>query len=150
MSRQGTDLRAVRWALFVAPALCVLHGGCASPTDPAPPPGGGQTLNLSFPEFEQTVEPVLVRQGCDAVGDCHGGGIRGTLALSPPGAKDLRFDFDQVVLQVSPSSPDSSPILTEPLALQAGGTPHGVKPFGSTSDPDYQAIRQWILDGVAP
>jgi hypothetical protein len=114
------------------------------------PPGGGTEARLSFEQFEQAVSPVLVRHGCDAVGDCHGGGIRGSLQLSPPGAKDARFDFDQVVLQVSASAPDSSLILTEPLALEAGGTPHGVKPFASTSDADYQAIRAWILNGVNP
>jgi hypothetical protein len=105
---------------------------------------------LSFEQFEQTVEPILIAHGCDAAGDCHGGGIRGTLELSPPGAKDARFDFDQVVLQVSATAPQSSLILTEPLALAAGGTPHGVKPFADTTDAGYQAILQWIRDGVQP
>ena len=34
--------------------------------------------------------------------------------------------------------------------FEAGGTPHGVKPFASTADSGYQAIRQWILDGELP
>ena len=105
---------------------------------------------LNYDEFARTVEPIIIRQGCDAGGDCHGGGIRGTFELSPAGAKDAQFDFAQASLQVSASSPTSSPILTEPLALQAGGTPHSFKPLASTADPDYQAILQWILDGVAP
>ena len=131
--------------------LSVLPGvvqGCSAPTAPPAPPGGGQTLQLSFTEFERTVEPVLALHGCDATGDCHGGGIRGSLQLSPPGAKDTRFDFDQVVLQVSVASPAASPILTEPLAIAAGGTAHSVKPFASTSDPDYQAILAWVMAGV--
>jgi hypothetical protein len=132
----------------MAVALLALLHGCGAPTAPAPP-GGGQTLVLSFEQFERDVEPVLVRQGCDATGDCHGGGIRGSFELSPPGAKDVRFDFDQSALQVSVSPRESSPILTEPLALEAGGTPHGFKPFASTADPDYQAILQWVLDGEA-
>jgi hypothetical protein len=130
-------------------ALSVLPGvvqGCSTPTSPEPP-SGGQTIVLDFDQFEQTVEPVLVRQGCDAGGDCHGGGIRGSLELSPAGAKDVRFDFDQIVLQVSATEPDRSPVLTEPLALAAGGTPHGFKPFASTADADYQAILTWILAG---
>ena len=141
-----------RAAAPLALVLSVLPGavqGCSSPTAPTPPPGGGQTLVLSFSQFEQSVEPVLVAHGCDAGGDCHGGGIRGSLELSPAGAKDVRFDFDQVTLQVSVASRESSPILTEPLAIAAGGTPHSVKPFASTSDPDYQAIRAWIMAGVA-
>ena len=139
------------WSLAIA--LGMLPGvvqGCSGPTEPPTPPGGGQTLNLSFTEFAQSVSPILIARGCDAVGDCHGGGIRGSFQLSPPGAKDARFDFDQVVLQVSAYQPASSPILTEPLDVAAGGTPHSVKVFASTSDPDYQVILQWILAGTQP
>jgi hypothetical protein len=137
----------------VAIAMLAVSGivhGCTSPTAPPSPPGGGQKLNLSFNVFQTTIDPILGRHGCDAGGDCHGGGIRGTLELSPESAKDVRFDFDQVALQVWPSAPDSSPILTRPLALDAGGTPHPFKPFAATSDSDYQAIRQWVLAGVQP
>ena len=69
--------------------------------------------------------------------------------LSPADAKDPRFDYDQVVLQVWAAHPDQSPILTEPLAMAAGGTPHAVKPFASTTDSGYVAIRGWIQAGVA-
>lgn len=134
-------------------ALCALPlvlGSCSAPTSPPAPPGGGQQLRLSYDQFEQSVEPVLVRHGCDAEGDCHGGGIRGSLQLSPPGAKDPRFDFDQVVLQVSAHAPDGSAILTEPLALAAGGTPHPFKPFPTTADSGYQSIREWVFAGVQP
>jgi Cu/Ag efflux pump CusA len=80
---------ALPLALLLSAAPAVVQG-CSSPTAPPAPPGGGHTLPLSHTGFEQNVEPVLVRQGCDATGDCHGGGIRGTLALSPPGAKDVQ------------------------------------------------------------
>ena len=122
----------------------VLHG-CTSPTAPPKPPGGGTTLTLSYADFQASIEPILVAHGCDATGDCHGGGIRGTLELSPPSAKDVQFDFDQVSLQVWAAYPDSSPILTRPLT---GGTAHPVKVFATTSDPDYQTIHQWIMAGV--
>lgn len=105
---------------------------------------------MSFDDFTAQVEPILTQHGCDAGGDCHGGGIRGTFELSPAGAKDPDFDFRQVSLQVSAYAPSASPILTEPLALAAGGTPHGVKPFPDTTHPDYQTILVWIEDGVAP
>jgi hypothetical protein len=130
-------------------ALPVVHHGCASPTEPIPP-GGGQSLNLDYTLFAQSVEPVLVQHGCDATGDCHGGGIRGTLQLSAPGAKDTLYDFNQVRLQVWAYAPESSPILTEPLSLLAGGTPHSFKPFSTTGDPGYEAFRAWIMDGVTP
>ena len=139
--------RAITLALLLVPPAALL--GCSSPTAPPAPPSGGQTLVLDYDEFVQTVEPVLMQNGCDAGGDCHGGGIRGTLELSPAGAKDTQFDFNQVSLQVSPTVRDSSRILTRPLAISAGGTPHsGDKPFTSVNDPGYQAIHLWITHGV--
>ena len=135
-------------------ALAILAGsqafalGCVSPSAPPPPPSGGAAFHGDASAFASVIEPVLQRHGCDAGGDCHGGGPRGALELSPSGAKNTRFDFDQVSLQVNPATPDSSRILTKPLALAAGGVPHGVKPFASTSDTDYVAIRNWILAGV--
>ena len=149
MSAHRRFRRTIAPLALALSGLPVLVQGCSSPTAPPSPPGGGQELVLDFDQFEQTVEPVIVAHGCDATGDCHGGGIRGSLELSPPGAKNTRFDFDQVVLQVSASSRTASPILTEPLAIEAGGTPHSVKPFASTSDADYQAILAWIMAGVA-
>jgi hypothetical protein len=147
--RGGLELR--RNAAGLAALLALASGlqGCSKPTAPPAPPGGGQQLNLSFDLFVATVEPVLVRHGCDAGGDCHGGGIRGTLQLSPQTAKDVNFDYNAVVLEVDPSPPESSLILTKPLALAAGGTPHQIKPFATTSDSDYQAILHWIQDGAS-
>ena len=90
--------------------------------------------------------PVLVEAGCHAA-ECHGGGIRGTLELSPLDFLDPDFDFAQVRLQVDASSPVASPILTKPLAAEAGGEPHSWEPFASTDDGRYQAILDWILAG---
>lgn len=136
-------------ALAALPLSAVLHG-CSSPTAPPTPPGGGQQIVLDYASFQSSVAPVLTSRGCDAGGDCHGAGIRGSLRLSPADAKDTQYDFDQVSLQVSSTTPEQSPILTEPLAIAAGGTPHGFKPFASIADSDYQAIRTWILEGIQP
>ena len=116
--------------------------GCAGPSAPEPP-GGGEDYLLDFTQFQTSVAPVLVDAGCHA-GACHGGGIRGTLELSPPDALDPAFDFEQVRLQVDPWSPENSPILTKPLA---NAEPHAWEPFASTDDPGYQAILAWILAG---
>jgi hypothetical protein len=134
-------------AILVGSPLVAL--GCVSPSAPPPPPSGGTAFTPSYAQFQDTVEPVLERHGCDAGGDCHGGGPRGAFALSPSGAKDVTFDFEQASLQVNPVTPDSSRILTKPLALAAGGVPHAVKPFASTADSDYVTIRNWILAGLA-
>ena len=139
-------IRGVAFALLLLPPASLL--GCTRPVSPTGPPSGGTTLVLDYDEFVLAVEPVLAGQGCDAGGDCHGGGIRGTFALSPVEAKSARFDFDQAVLQVSPADRDSSRLLTKPLALAAGGVPHAAKPFATVDDPGYQAIRLWIQHGV--
>jgi hypothetical protein len=137
--------RAIALGLLLTPPISLI--GCIHPTEPPAPPSGGHTLVLDYDEFAASVEPILTQKGCDAGGDCHGGGIRGTLELSPTTAKDTRFDFDQVVLQVNATTPDSSHILTKPLAIAAGGVPHAVKVFATVDDPGYQAIRTWILHG---
>jgi len=143
---QRAVIRGISIALMLVPPVCLL--GCTKPLAPVQAPSGGHTLVLDYDEFVLTVEPVLSQQGCDAGGDCHGGGIRGTFELSPDNAKDARFDFDQAVLQVSPTQRDSSRLLTKPLAIAAGGVPHAVKVFASVDDPGFQAIHLWIQHGV--
>ncbi len=120
--------------------------GCADPGPGPEPPGGGEEYELSYPQFQTNIAPVLVEAGCHAAA-CHGGGIRGTLELSPLEALDPAFDFAQVRLQVDPWLPEASPILTKPLAADAGGEAHGWEPFVSPDDPRYLAILDWILAG---
>jgi hypothetical protein len=127
--------------------LAVLGSGCAGPVEPPLPPSGGQDFRLDFQGFQESVAPLLTRHGCDAEGDCHGGGIRGTFALSPAGDKDPVFDFEQACLQVDGANPAASPLLTKPLALEAGGAPHSFKAFDSTLDEDYVLLLRWIEDG---
>jgi hypothetical protein len=132
-------------------ALALLAGGTlscerASPTDP-PPPGGGATYVLSFDEFATRVNPVLTRLGCDNM-SCHGGGIRGTFALTPPGDKNDAVDFEQARLQVYPPDPAESPLLLKVMGAECGGVPHaGGAFFFSFDDPDYITILTWIENG---
>ena len=137
--------------VHIACALAVLGGiaGCdrASPSDPAPP-SGGRTYVLSYNTFTASVDPILSAKGCDNL-DCHGGGIRGTFQLSPPGAKDTSFDYQQACLQVAPADPKTSPLLLKPLAAECGGTQHGGGAFFfSLDDPDYVTLATWAESGV--
>lgn len=102
---------------------------------------------LPYDVFVAEVGPVLRRQGCAAEGGCHGGGIRGTFALSPEARPDPEFDFEQARLQVDGYHPEASALLRKPLAVEAGGAPHGTKVFASTSDPDYRVLADWIARG---
>lgn len=132
-----------------AAALAAL-GGCADdPTGPQEPEAtGGETFVVDYDTFVQAISPILREEGCDAGGDCHGGGIRGTFALSPAQDPDPDFDYEQASLQVRGDSPGASPLLVKPLAPEAGGRPHAVSAFESTDDPHYQAILGWIESGV--
>lgn len=132
----------------LAGALVFFAAGCSDgPTDSLPPPSGGPTLQLDYEMFAAEVIPVLHENGCNAGGDCHGGGIRGTFELSPIEAVDPRFDFEQASLQVLPVDRDASPLLTKPLAVDAGGAPHSFKPFATREDPGFTSIQRWIEAG---
>ena len=121
--------------------------GCASPTEPPEPPSGGSALELDYARYRTDVAPILAAHGCATV-ECHGGGIRGTYELSPSDRPNAQFDFEQTALQVNPVDRPASPILAEPLAVAAGGTPHQHEPFESASDDDYLAILAWIEAGA--
>lgn len=138
-----------RSTLLLLALLCG-GAGCASDTSfPTGPDvaGGGQERLLDYEHFVQDVAPVLAQRGCDATGDCHGGGIRGAFELSPASDKDLRFDFDQAVDQIDDLMPARSPLLLKPLAEAAGGMPHGYTAFADTSDAGYRTILAWIEAG---
>lgn len=109
--------------------------------------GGGQERELDFDTFRTAVAPILHARGCSAMGDCHGGGLRGAFELSPADAPDDAFDFVQAVDQIDDLDPSSSALLRKPLALDAGGDPHAFTAFASTSDGDYQTILAWIEAG---
>lgn len=137
------------WLLFLGGTLLVLIliQSCASPSEPPAPPSGGEHFVLSFERFSSDVSPVLTSRGCNAEGDCHGGGIRGTFELSPAGQPDLAFDFHQASLQVDPHRPASSLLVRKPLELSAGGLPHSRKVFADTSDAGCAAILAWVRQG---
>ena len=84
--------------------------GCESADPGTPPPvAGGQEFILDEAVFAATVNPILTRKGCDNLA-CHGGGLRGSLQLSPFNDKNVDFDFEQVSRQLNPLDPEASSI----------------------------------------
>lgn len=141
--------RRVDWrllALVIAGALGSVH--CASPTEAPDPPGGGLRYELSYETFVTEVSPVLRTAGCNAGGDCHGGGIRGSYRLSSVEEEDLERDFEETRLQVFPFALDESPLLRKPLAETAGGDRHEYEPFATADDPRYATLRNWVHGGT--
>ncbi len=140
---------AVSALLIGSTAIAVaVASGCekASTTDPNPP-SGGQTFVLDYDVFATSINPMLSSHGCDNE-TCHGGGIRGTFELSPNGAKNVAFDFEQARMQVDGRDPVSSPLAMKPLAPECGGPGHaGGYVFTELDDPDYLAILAWVEAG---
>jgi hypothetical protein len=128
--------------------IALAQAACISGPSPDPtPPTGGRQYVLDYGTFATQIDSILTDHGCDNVA-CHGGGIRGTYELSPDTDKNVDFDFNQSSLQVNAGEPESSTLLTKPLAETSGGLAHaGGSAFASTTDPGYQAILNWILAG---
>lgn len=149
--RAERQVRTAARPVCAWPLVLAAVAGCrpAAPVAPAPPTGGVEYV-YDAARFAADVAPVLGARGCDTVA-CHGGGIRGTFALSPVGDKDLDFDFAQAVLQVDGDDPAASPLLRKPLAVGAGGVPHAGDAdgglFATTADSGYQAILAWVAAG---
>jgi len=133
---------------LIAGALSLTMLACRQAATPEPP-SGGQRFVLDYTRFVEEVEPIFERRGCSTAGDCHGGGVRGTFALSPLDARDPAYDFAQASLQVNGYAPAASPILEKPLALDAGGVPHAAKPFRDRNDADFVILSRWVATARA-
>ena len=141
-------------AILAALGAGILLSGMAScissPDDSKDPVAGGARYVLDEAVFATVVDSILTARGCDVVA-CHGGGIRGTFALSPNTDKDVDFDFQQASLQVNGADPSSSPLLMKPLDEAAGGSSHAASAqqsgFATTAEAGYQAILAWVQDG---
>ena len=149
MNRRKTMIVRVGTACVLSLPLAAAGCRSASPTA-TEPPTGGRELVLHEAAFVATVGPILTSRGCDNVA-CHGGGLRGTFQLSPADAKDYDFDFVQARLQVDAVDREASNLLLKPLDPAAGGVAHTAPAsesgFLDAADPDFQAIRAWILGG---
>jgi len=120
--RAERQVRTAARPVCAWPLVLAAVAGCrpAAPVAPAPPTGGVEYV-YDAARFAADVAPVLGARGCDTVA-CHGGGIRGTFALSPVGDKDLDFDFAQAVLQVDGDDPAASPLLRKASSAQRCAT----------------------------
>jgi WD40 repeat protein len=99
-------------------------------------------------DFLRDVNPILSRLGCNQ-GTCHGSAQgKNGFKLSLRGYDPI-FDIralkdDHACRRLNSASPDDSLMLLKPT----GSVPHeGGVPF-TTSDPYYQVLRQWIVNGA--
>ena len=117
-----------------------------------PAPATGQSLDFEF--FKTRVEPIFLkkRTGHARCYVCHSQGSNAfRLEGLSPGAKfwteeQSRRNFEVASALVVPGVPDSSRLLLQPLAPEAGGNVYhsGGRQFTSKNDPDWKILAQWV------
>ena len=142
---------------FATLPLALLACSCAP--DPAP----FQLAQPSAAQFAEQAYPVLLRD-CGFPG-CHGAMDRffrvfgpGRTRLSagadpsdPASAEEIQQSYDRARSMIDPRNPGYSLLLRKPLASSAGGAGHkgddalGRQVYLSVNDPNYQALRAWVL-----
>jgi len=110
--------------------------------------------SLDFQAYRTKVEPIFLkkRTGHARCAVCHSAN-NSAFRLQPlphdGGSyteEQSRRNFDSVKNLVTPGNPDTSKLLIHPLAPDAGGDKFhgGGRQFASKSDPDWQAIADWV------
>lgn len=148
-------LIAICWALLAA-----VMGQQTAPSAIVPTPNpirniGATQPALNYDFFKTRVQPIFLakRPGHARCVSCHGGSQAAVLILQPlsPGATtwtddQSRKNFEAAKLVVIPGSLQS-PLLTHPLAEEAGGDffHSGGKHFNSQNDPEWQTLKAWVM-----
>jgi hypothetical protein len=145
---------------------CVDRNGCAGA---APPPTTTTLHRLDKHFFRCRVQPVL-DYGCDQFG-CHGTDTGRPLRVY----SRVMWRMDPLIAgnecagcmvaltteewcrnydsarSLWTADPDDSELIRQPLEPGLGGLAHvGVHLFQSTTDPNYQVLRDWINGATAP
>ena len=109
--------------------------------------------DLDFDVFKTRVQPIFLakRPGLARCSVCHTQGTPFRLQPLAPGASSWneeasRRNFEAVRRLVVPGDPQTSRLLTMPLAASAGGVAFhpGGKHWTSQSDPEWKTIAAWL------
>ena len=116
-------------------------------------PSASTSASLDYDFFKAKIQPIFAakRPGHARCIACHGQGTPLRLQPLDPGAttwtdEESRKNFDAVRRVVVPGS-EKSKLLLHPLAEEAGGDfyHNGGKHWNSQNDPEWQAMKTWIM-----
>lgn len=117
-------------------------------------PNSSYAQSLDFGVYQSTVEPIFLtkRDGFTRCVVCHGGSTNSfNLIRLRPGVnayteEQSRKNFAVVSNLVVPGKPEDSHLLMYPLVPEEGGGAYhsGGRQWPSKSDPNWQAIANWI------
>jgi YVTN family beta-propeller protein len=133
----------------------------------APAPAAAQTApnsqpraGLDFEYFKTSVQPIFLKErpGHARCYGCHTTASRAFhLTALSPGLTDWteeqsRQNFESSSQLIVPGKPQSSRLLTHPLAPEAGGDAFhsGGRQFASQEDPDWAALAHWVRAARGP
>ena len=131
--------------------LLLLLRWLSSPAQTAAQPPPGSALDFEF--FKARVQPIFLhkRKGLARCYVCHSQGTPFRLQTLAPGAaswtdEESRKNFDAARRLVNAANPMLTPLLSMPLAADAGGIAFhpGGKHWTSKDDPEWQTIARWV------
>ena len=108
---------------------------------------------LDYDFYKTRVQPIFLakRPGHARCYVCHSAGTPFRLQRLSPGATawdeaQTRRNFEAAQREVIPGDPLTSQLLVHPLEAKAGGDPFhsGGKHWDSQSNPEWQAMAQWV------
>lgn len=117
---------------------------------------------LDFERFKSQIEPLLTTQTYNSPGpgpmtcaSCHGDPAHPAYPYYSILIGNSLHNYTEAARRVQLDEPDLSLLLRKPLDVQQGGVPHGLPGFdggeqfaNTTSDPNYLAIYNWIVDAT--
>ncbi len=115
---------------------------------------------LDYNRFMSEIEPLLLTKTYASPGPtpmtcvaCHGDPMNVAFSTYPLVVGQSRANFIETARNIKLDQPDVSLLLLKPLAIAAGGLPHGLnaddggKQFANTTtDVSYTTILNWIAD----
>ncbi len=117
-----------------------------------------QSLDYEF--FKTRVEPIFLqkRPGHTRCVVCHAERSNNAFRLEKlPAAgsfwteEQSRRNYEMASRLVVPGKPDSSLLLLQPLAPEAGGNPYhsGGRQFETKNDPEWKILAEWVAGKAA-